>query len=190
MTGWELAAQGSLIRGGMARWSLIFPHFCWRRASRPCLPLSALGATDQLTDSFLYAIQVGNGTLSYARVTVTITGENDVATINGDTTATLRATDTAPVTRTLVITDADRGESAAQVVTGATSISGYGISSVTADATWSFTIGPAVVAHLASGTVVTDSFIAGSRDGSAEQEVVVTIEGVDDAPTTPRRRFW
>ncbi|MEJ7931620.1 VCBS domain-containing protein, partial [Ramlibacter sp. AN1015] len=39
--------------------------------------INSLAVGDSATDSFVYAIRLGNGTLSYARVTFTITGTND-----------------------------------------------------------------------------------------------------------------
>ncbi|KRQ08298.1 beta strand repeat-containing protein [Bradyrhizobium manausense] len=50
--------------------------------------LQALGVGEALTDTFTYAIQLGNGTLSWATVTLQFTGLNDAPTIVlGSTTA-------------------------------------------------------------------------------------------------------
>ena len=46
--------------------------------------LNALGAGMTITDSFSYAIQLGNGALSAATVTFTLEGDNDAATITAD----------------------------------------------------------------------------------------------------------
>ncbi len=177
ISAWEPAACGSLIRIVNGRVELDLTPLL---AARGFDSLAALAAGDQLTETFVYALRVGNGTLSYAHATVTITGENDIATITGDAAATLRETDLAAVTGTLTITDPDRGESAALAVTDAASDKGYGVYSVAADGAWSFTIDPEAVAHLGSGDVVTDTFVVQSVDGSAAQVVTITIEGEDD----------
>lgn len=177
ISAWEPAAYGSLIRIVNGRVELDLSPLL---AAQGFADIAALGAGDQLTETFVYALRVGNGTLSHAHVTVTLTGENDIATITGDSAATLRETDAA-ATGTLTITDPDRGESKAMAVTDAASDNGYGTWSVTEDGTWSFTLDPAAVAHLGSGDVVTDSFVVQSVDGSAAQVVTITIEGEDDA---------
>ena len=177
VSAWEPAAHGSLIRIVDGKVELDLSPLL---AVQGFDSLAALAAGDQLTETFVYALRVGNGTLSYARVTVVLSGENDIATITGDTAATLRETATAAATGTLTITDADRGESVAVAVTDAASDNGYGTWSVTADGAWSFTLDPAAVAHLGSGDVVTDSFVVQSLDGSAAQVVAITIEGEDD----------
>src|SRR6185436_9905830 len=45
--------------------------------------IDSLAAGQQVNDEFVYAIRLGNGTLSQARVTLQIIGSNDNATITG-----------------------------------------------------------------------------------------------------------
>src|SRR6185295_8903416 len=49
--------------------------------------LQALAVGETLTDSFTYAIRLGNGTLSWATATIQFTGENDGPTILGASTS-------------------------------------------------------------------------------------------------------
>ncbi|MBR0710626.1 VCBS domain-containing protein, partial [Bradyrhizobium liaoningense] len=51
--------------------------------------LQALGASDTLTDSFTYAIRLGNGTLSWATAKIVFTGVNDAATVTGTSAGTV-----------------------------------------------------------------------------------------------------
>ena len=57
--------------------------------------IQALAAGDVKTDSFTYAIQLGNGTLSWATAYIQFTGANDAATI---TASTAELTDAGAVT--------------------------------------------------------------------------------------------
>ncbi|MCE9683515.1 Ig-like domain-containing protein, partial [Halomonas alkalisoli] len=43
--------------------------------------VNGLAAGEEWTDSFVYAIQLGNGTLSWAEITITVTGTNDAPTL-------------------------------------------------------------------------------------------------------------
>ena len=85
--------------------------------------LQSLGTGGYLTDSFTYAIRLGNGTLSWATATVRINGVNDAAVLSADV-ANLTETNSAAdisTTGTLTITDLDTGESTfvAASITGA-----------------------------------------------------------------------
>jgi VCBS repeat-containing protein len=48
--------------------------------------VDALAAGDHIHDEFVYSIRLANGTLSQAKVTVDLYGQNDAASISGDTT--------------------------------------------------------------------------------------------------------
>jgi VCBS repeat-containing protein len=141
---------------------------------------NALAAGDHIHDSFVYAIRLGNGTLSWATTTVDVYGQNDAASISGVAAGTLTEDDTNPVTGTLTVTDADRGESHTQTATNTTSIGGLGTYSVDAGGHWSYTVNNALVQYLHANQSTTDSFVVTSLDGTAYQTVTVTITGSAD----------
>src|SRR5260221_3024417 len=70
--------------------------------------LNALSDSQFLTDTFTYAIRLGNGTLSWATATVQIAGRNDAATFTGDDTQHVTETNAVLTTGgTLVVHDVD-----------------------------------------------------------------------------------
>ncbi len=145
--------------------------------------LNALQAGESLTDTFIYAIRLGNGTLSWATATVEFAGRNDSATIAGDDSGNLTEDAVAPATGTLTVSDPDDGEAHTQAVAAAAhnSESGLGAYSVDADGHWSYTVDNALVQHLTGTGSVTDTFTVLSQDGSAQQTVTITIQGLNDA---------
>src|SRR5215831_5850120 len=144
--------------------------------------INGLAAGDHIHDEFVYAIHLANGALSQAKVTIDIWGQNDTASISGDTSGSRTEDDTTPATGTLTVVDPDHGQSHTQCVTNAASDHGLGTYSVDADGHWSYTVNNALVQHLAAGETTTDSFTVNSFDGTATQTVTITITGTNDAP--------
>jgi VCBS repeat-containing protein len=143
--------------------------------------VQALAAGETVTDSFVVTSKDGTATQT---VVVTVTGTNDVATINGDTRASLTEDSAHTVARgELEVHDRDHGESAARVVTNQAGT--YGVFSVDAGGHWTFVMDNslAAVQALAQGEKGTDSFVVWSKDGSASQTVTVTVNGVNDVAT-------
>ena len=146
------------------------------------------------TDAFTYTVDDGKGGTDTATVIVTINGVNDAAVIAGDVSGSvIEATDDAPGTPTstggLAAADVDNGDGF-QAVSGQSSALGYGTYSIGQDGAWTYALdnGNAAVDALGDGETLTDSFKVLSEDGT-EQEVTVTINGVDDDVTpvaTPR----
>jgi VCBS repeat-containing protein len=147
--------------------------------------VNALAAGDHIHDSFVYAIRLGNGTLSWATTTVDVYGQNDAAAISGVAAGTLTEDDTNPVTGTLTVTDADHGESHTQTASNATSLGGLGTYSIDADGHWSYSVNTALVQYLNVGESTTDSFVATGLDGTAQQTVTIEILGANDAAAVP-----
>jgi VCBS repeat-containing protein len=142
--------------------------------------VNALAGGDHIHDSFIYAIRLGNGTLSWATTTVDIYGQNDAASISGNAAGTLTEDATVPVTGTLTVTDPDHGQSHTQLATNVASIGGLGTYSIDADGHWSYTVNNALVQYLNANQSTTDSFVVSSLDGAAQQTVTITITGIDD----------
>jgi VCBS repeat-containing protein len=70
-TSWESTEGGNLIRIANGKVELDISHSLDGRS------FEALKAGETITDSFVYSIRLANGTLSWARVSVTLTGSND-----------------------------------------------------------------------------------------------------------------
>ena len=176
---------------------------------------ASLADGELFTDQFVYAIRLGNGTLSQARVTVTITGTNDGPDIRlaGTDSAAAALTETnAGLSKsgTLTVFDADTSDSV-NVSVSAVGVSGTGsagsltnaqllamlsltgASGNVADGTqgslgWTFNSGSQAFDHLAQGETLVLSYTLAGTDGhggSDTQTVTVTITGTNDGPTTP-----
>jgi VCBS repeat-containing protein len=85
----------------------------------------------------------------------------------------------------LTVADPDTGEALLQeIAVGTAGDNGYGSFEVGADGAWSYTLdnASAAVQSLAEGDVVTDTITVTSLDGTATQEIEVTVTGTNDAP--------
>ncbi|WP_395016013.1 beta strand repeat-containing protein [Dongia sp.] len=146
--------------------------------------LDALGEGEKLTDTFVYAIRLGNGTLSWATATVEFAGKNDLATMTGVTTGKVKEDVTLNATGTVTVSDVDNGQAHTQQVTNGATTNNYGTYTVDADGHWSYALNnnlPQVQA-LNAGQTLTDTFTVFSLDGTASKVVTVTICGTDDLP--------
>ncbi|WP_223521416.1 beta strand repeat-containing protein, partial [Pseudomonas sp. GL-B-19] len=168
--------------------------------------LQALAAGELLTDSFTYAIRLGNGTLSWATATVQFSGVNDGVTISmgaqagmvtedADTTAS--ATDTLTASGTIVFNDVDLSDTHmatfAPVGGNATHLGTFELSVVSEAANaangsvqWTYNLSNAAAQYLAQGQTVTEAYLVTISDGhgsSVTQNVTITITGTNDAPT-------
>ncbi|WFU68210.1 VCBS domain-containing protein [Bradyrhizobium brasilense] len=154
--------------------------------------LDALQSGQVLTDTFTYAIRLGNGTLSWATATVQFAGANDAAVISGTTIGTAveaggvnnAITGTPMVSGTLTDTDVDNTPNMFQVAAaGSATDNHYGTFQMTAGGTWTYTLdnGNAAVQGLNVGGHLTDTFTVRTIDGTAQQ-ITVTINGTNDAP--------
>jgi protocadherin Fat 4 len=153
--------------------------------------VNSLGAGDQFTDTFIYAIRLGNGTLSWAHVHITIDGVNDSATItasgNEDTSVTEAggvANGTAgdpDASGQLTVNDVDTGENKFQAPA---SLDGtYGAFKFDADTgAWSYSLDQSKADALFDGEAASDSLKVTSFDGTATYEIKVDITGSNDAP--------
>ncbi|WP_164766825.1 VCBS domain-containing protein [Mesorhizobium sp. M7A.F.Ca.CA.004.04.1.1] len=170
--------------------------------------VQALGQGQILTDRVTYAIQLGNGTLSWATATIQFTGINDAAviTVNG-------AEDTS-VTEKSGVANGTPGDATASGDLDATDVDSsalftvqsgvaktYGTFSIDANGTWSYTLDDnnAVVQALNStgaNTTLHELVTVTTADGTqkviditihgANDAAVITVNGAEDTSVTER----
>jgi VCBS repeat-containing protein len=167
----ELSARGASvsIAGGVFHYD----------ASALSSELQSLPSGESFEDSFIYAIQLGNGTLSWATATVRVSGVNELALMVGSTIGSTDEDAISAVTGALMVIDADYDQSHAESANGTTASGGQ--YSVASDGQWSYVLANAAFQPLAQGATAVDAFEVKSIDGSAVQLVTITIAGVNDA---------
>jgi VCBS repeat-containing protein len=126
-------------------------------------------------------------------ITVLLQGANDAATIGGQTTITMGEDDRSIVNNTLVtsgqvfVQDADQDQSIFQ--TPASLQGTYGTFTFNPQTGfWGYILNNDSVQFLNAGQTATDTLTVRSLDGTAMQDLVVTITGANEAPvvsTTP-----
>ncbi|MFC0588252.1 beta strand repeat-containing protein [Novosphingobium aquiterrae] len=185
---WQTTAQGNQIRivNGIVEYRLI------DRLTGQVGDVNTLNAGQLLTDSFSYAIKLGNGTLSWARVNISLTGSNDLATISGTSSGAVieaggvgNAIVGTPTTGgTLAVNDVDAGQATFAAPSGSLNGTYGNFTFNTATGVWGYTLDNARFATqaLAAGEVRTDSLTVTSLDGSASRTITVHITGTNDAP--------
>jgi VCBS repeat-containing protein len=190
VSAWQLTANGNLVRINNGKIEIDVSSSL--TASGASGGIDSLGADDVIQDSFVYAIRLGNGTLSWATVRVNITGNNDAATItaseNEDTNvveaggAGNSTAGDAMASGTLTVHDVDGGENHFAAVP-ASSLSGpYGdFSFNSATGAWTFTLDQGKADALTAGQQVIQSLNVQSADGTANQTITVNITGSNDA---------
>ena len=159
-----------------------------------------LAAGQSVTDRFTYAIRMSNGTLSWATVTITITGTNDgpivlTADLAGAVTEDASSPNLSD-TGTITFDDVDLTNTHSTMVTpaGGNTLGGTLTATVTDAATgagdgtvmWTYTVANSATQYLAKNQTVTETFtirISDNSGGYIDQAVVVTITGTNDLPT-------
>ena len=139
---------------------------------------NALGAGQTGTDRFTITASDGGS----VEVTITVTGANDAADINGDFTGSVMEDDTSAQTATGTVTVMDvDGTNAVQQNSNIVGI--YGTLAITSsDGTWTYTLDNTLPATnaLAEGATATDTLTILAADGT-EGTVTITVTGADDA---------
>jgi RHS repeat-associated protein len=140
-----------------------------------------------LTKIDTFTVQSFDGTASQD-ITVTITGVNDLATISGTATATVTEDTNVDgngklnATGTLTVSDVDAGED--KFNTTVTSATGnIGSLSISEAGNFSYSVDNSAVQSLGQDLTKIDTFTVQSFDGTANQEIAITIVGVNDIPT-------
>ena len=188
-TAWEQTAEGNWIRinAGVIEYRIDDGSHSYANAR----DVNSLNEGETISDTFVYAIRMANGTLSWATVTITLTGSNDLASISGTTTGGVTEdgdgiTTFQTVSGTLTVTDPDSGQNEVQPIADGTSgDNGYGTFEVLADGTWTYTLNndDPTIQELAEGETLTDTITVTSEDGTDTEVITVTITGTNDAPT-------
>src|ERR1051326_6265120 len=182
---WELTSQDNWIRIHDGKVELKLDGSL---AALGATDVNSLSASDQVHDAFTYAIRLGDGTLSWAHVSIDISGQNDAVTSmtgnlsgtvteDGDSDSNPLTTQTA--TGTITVVDPDPGQSGTQAGSGA---SGLGSWSVDTGGHWSYVVNNAAIQHMSALDSTTDSFSVTCTDGTASRLVTVAIHGANDAP--------
>ena len=140
-------------------------------------------ASDFATDSFTYTMQLGNGALSTATVTLRIDGVDDLAVIAGDDTGSVREEFDLTDTGQLSISDPDTGQVASFVAHDNTDpLEGdHGTLVIDADGNWTYTLDntdPEVQALTASQHL-TDTITVQATDG-AMHDITINIDGTNE----------
>ena len=141
--------------------------------------LQALAVGETLTDKFTYAIQLGNGTLSWATVSLQFTGTNDAPVAQVKTDAATEGG--AVITGNVVATDVDDG---AVLSYGLTEAAPAGLT-FHADGSYSFDPTVGAYDHLAAGAHQDVVVHYKANDGLADSNVstlTITVTGTNDAP--------
>jgi VCBS repeat-containing protein len=139
------------------------------------------GLKSNSTENFTVTTSDGIATTT-ATFTVNLTGANDPTTFGGTTTGAVAEDGTLTAGGTLTASDRDMGDAAItpQVGTAGT----YGSFAIGSNGVWNYTLnnGSNAVQGLKAGQSVTDTFSVSTAGGGA-QNVVLTINGANDAPT-------
>ncbi|WP_197417462.1 VCBS domain-containing protein, partial [Sinorhizobium sp. GL28] len=191
-TAWEKTAEGNWIR--IYNGKIEFRLDDGSNTPDSARSIDSLSASDHIQDSFYYSIRLGNGTLSYAKVTLDIGGQNDAASLGGKFTGTVtEAGGTnnndpgAPsASGTVAVYDVDLGEKHFKAASEAALKGTYGDFSFNpATGEWSYTLenGREATQSLKAGQVVTETLTVWSADGTASKDIVVTVNGSNDTPT-------
>ncbi len=143
--------------------------------------MQALRAGQRVEDRLAVASLDGTAT---REIVVTVVGANDAASIAGGSTGAV-AEDGAVRTAsgTLSVNDADAGEAGFAAVAPSALVGTYGSFALdAATGAWSYTLAnaSAAVQGLRAGQTVTDRLSVSSFDGTATQDIVVSVAGAAD----------
>jgi VCBS repeat-containing protein len=160
-------AYGSLTMGANGAWNY-----------------TASSAQDQLVEGAkaadVFTVHAADGTAS--TITVTITGTNDLASIDGQSSGAITEANAILSTGgTLTVSDLDTGQALLIARTNVAGSNAYGHFSVGANGVWTYTMDSAHD-EFSAGQTYTDSITVSSADGTDTQVITVTITGTNDTP--------
>jgi VCBS repeat-containing protein len=147
--------------------------------------LQHLAPGEFLQDSFTYAIQLGNGALSWATVTLQIAGTDDAPAItSGAQAGSVKEDESLTASGQVTASDPDHGDHPHFAVVGG-GTGAYGSLGLGANGVWTYTLNQgASVDALAEGEQKAELFTVRVTDdygAHADQQVTVTVTGTNDA---------
>ncbi|MDC7710539.1 VCBS domain-containing protein, partial [Vogesella indigofera] len=186
-TGWETTQGGNWIRINAGKIEFKFVE-----------SLDSLVQGQARQDSFKYAIQLGNGTISYATVSVTVVGSNDGPRVSAAVAAGgIEGGADFEVDLLQGASDIDNGETATLQASGLSFSVNGGAPSGTLPAGLTLVGNKLLVDadgsafdHLAAGAteVITVSYVVVDEHGaSVAQTATITVTGTNDAPVAEAR---
>ena len=155
--------------------------------------VNALGQGNTLSDVFSYTIRDSDGDFSTTTITITINGTNDVPVMTNDFRSVTEDVNVTAgnltVKGAVTITDPDAGQSTFDTntlkLTSSTHAGGaLGAIVMKADGTYTYNVNNAAIQFLKAGESIVETYTVTSADGSATSTITITINGVNDAPTT------
>jgi VCBS repeat-containing protein len=175
-TGWETTAGGNLIRIYNGHIELDITHSLTLANGAEHANVNALSAGETITDSFVYTIQLGNGTLSWATVHFTLVGENDTPTDIALSANSVDENAAGAVIGTLTTTDADAGDTFTYSVDDGRFEVVNGELKLAAGQSLDFESEQTVTVQVTS----TDS-----SNASITEQFVINVNDVNEAPVAP-----
>jgi VCBS repeat-containing protein len=146
-------------------------------------PQSSVQGIGWETDTFTYTIQLGDGALSTATVTLRINGGDDLAIITGDDTGSVKEETKLTDAGTLIISDLDTGQVASFQSHDATNplVGEHGTLTIDAGGNWTYLLNnndPAVQGLTASQNL-SDTITVHATDG-ATHDITISIAGTNE----------
>ncbi|WP_184805241.1 beta strand repeat-containing protein, partial [Rhizobium leucaenae] len=145
-----------------------------------------LNASDHPQESFTVQVSDGQGGITTQTVVVTVNGTNDAASISGSATGSVTEDGQLTANGVLTVADVDNGQSHFQIPASLTGTYGTFTFNATTGV-WGYTLNNSAsnVQALNGGATVTDKLTVASADGTASQDIVVTIHGTNEAVLAP-----
>ncbi|MEZ5527133.1 MAG: Ig-like domain-containing protein [Gammaproteobacteria bacterium] len=146
--------------------------------------LTKLALGETMTDSFIYAIRLASGTLSWARATVVLTGVNDTPVV--ENVSVLAEEDGGSVSGAFVGDDVDSDDDGSTLTYTILEAPAVGTLTNNGDGTFSYDPGNNFQSlHLGETAVQTVTYVAMDSHGaiSAPATLSITVVGTNDGPT-------
>jgi VCBS repeat-containing protein len=146
-------------------------------------PQSSVEGIGWATDSFTYTMQLGNGALSTATVTLRINGVDDLAVIAGDDTGSVREDFDLTDNGKLSISDPDTGQVASFIAHDNTDplVGAHGSLVIDPDGNWTYTLNnmDSQVQAMTASQHLTDTISVQATDG-ATHDITINIAGTNE----------
>ncbi|WP_157385416.1 VCBS domain-containing protein, partial [Rhizobium freirei] len=169
-------AYGTLSVGANGTWTYVLDQ----SKAEP------LNVSDHPQESFTVRLSDGQGGITTQTVVVAVNGTNDAASISGTATGSVTEDGQLTTNGVLTVADVDNGQNHFQAPSSLTGT--YGTFTFNAaTGAWGYTLNNSAsnVQALNSGQTVTDKLTVASADGTASQDIAVTIHGTNEPVSAP-----